>query len=416
MKTVSGSVRKPFWFYFGPAFLVSVGYMDPGNWATSLEAGSRYGYALLWVVTLSSAIAILMQVLAAKLGIVTGRDLAQMMRERYRPGVARFLFFTAFVAMMATDLAEFLGVALALNLLFGLPLPIAVLLTVFDVFLILWLERFGFRWVEMVILGFVATIGLAYILELFLAHPDLPAVARNAFLPNATVFRDTTALFVAMGILGATVMPHNLLLHSAQVKTRVIGNPEQKRRILHWSIADTVSALSAAWLVNGAILVMAAAVFHRNGLLVTTIDQAYLTLAPLLGKAAALTFAIALLASGVSSSTTGTLAGQIVFEGFLNVKVRNIAALRLFVRLLTMAPAVVAILLSVRPVTLLVFSQVVLSMQLPFSVIPLVAFTSDRRLMGELENPRWVRFLAWLAAGLIVGLNLLLLAFAAFGV
>ena len=416
MKTVSGSVRKPFWFYFGPAFLVSVGYMDPGNWATSLEAGSRYGYALLWVVTLSSAIAILMQVLAAKLGIVTGRDLAQMMRERYRPGVARFLFFTAFVAMMATDLAEFLGVALALNLLFGLPLPIAVLLTVFDVFLILWLERFGFRWVEMVILGFVATIGLAYIIELFLAHPDLPAVARNAFLPNATVFRDTTALFVAMGILGATVMPHNLLLHSAQVKTRVIGNPEQKRRILHWSIADTVSALSAAWLVNGAILVMAAAVFHRNGLLVTTIDQAYLTLAPLLGKAAALTFAIALLASGVSSSTTGTLAGQIVFEGFLNVKVRNIAALRLFVRLLTMAPAVVAILLSVRPVTLLVFSQVVLSMQLPFSVVPLVAFTSDRRLMGELENPRWVRFLAWLAAGLIVGLNLLLLAFAAFGV
>ncbi len=408
--------KKPFWFYFGPAFLVSVGYMDPGNWATSLEAGSRYGYALLWVVTLSSAIAILMQVLAAKLGIVTGRDLAQMMRARYRPGVARFLFVTAFVAMMATDLAEFLGVALALNLLFGLPLALAVLLTVFDVFLILWLERFGFRWVETVILGFVATIGLAYILELFLAHPDLPQVVRNAFLPNPTVFQSTTALFVAMGILGATVMPHNLFLHSAQVKTRVVGNPEQKRRILHWSIADTVSALSAAWLVNGAILVMAAAVFHRNGLLVTTIDQAYLTLAPLLGKAAALTFAIALLASGISSSTTGTLAGQIVFEGFLNVRVRNIAALRLFVRFLTMAPAVVAILLSVRPVTLLVLSQVVLSMQLPFSVIPLVAFTSDPRLMGELRNPPWVRLLAWLSAGLIVGLNLLLLVFAALGV
>lgn len=416
MKTAARVKPKPFWFYFGPAFLVSVGYMDPGNWATSLEAGSRYGYALLWVVTLSSAIAILMQVLAAKLGIVTGRDLAQMMRERYRPGVSRFLFATAFLAMMATDLAEFLGVALALNLLFGISLPVAVLLTVFDVFFILWLERFGFRWVETVILGFVATIGLAYILELFLAHPDLPEVAKNAFLPNATVFQSTAALFIAMGILGATVMPHNLFLHSAQVKTRVLGNPEQKRRIFYWSIADTVSALSAAWLVNGAILVMAAAVFHKNGLLVTSIDQAYLTLAPLLGKAAALTFAIALLASGISSSTTGTLAGQIVFEGFLYVKVRNIALLRLFVRLLTMAPAVVAILLSVRPVSLLVFSQVVLSLQLPFSVIPLVRFTEDPALMGELKNPPWVRVLAWLSAALIVGLNLLLLAFFALGV
>jgi len=225
-----------------------------------------------------------------------------------------------------------------------------------------------------------------------------------------------TALFLAMGILGATVMPHNLYLHSAQVKTRTKGNPESKRRVYFWSVVDTVTALSAAWLVNGAILVMAAAVFHKNGLLVTEIDQAYLTLKPLLGQAAALTFAIALLASGISSSTTGTLAGQVVFEGFLNVRVRNVAALRLFVRLLTMAPALVAVWFSVRPVTLLVLSQVVLSMQLPFSVVPLVSFTSNPELMGELANPAPLRWLAWAAAGLIVALNLLLLAFAVLGV
>ncbi|WP_456410306.1 Nramp family divalent metal transporter [Oceanithermus sp.] len=416
MKTAAAPPRRPFWYYLGPAFLVSVGYMDPGNWATSLEAGSRYGYALLWIVTLSSAIAVLMQVLAAKLGIASGMDLAQAMRARYSPAVARFLFVTAFLAMMATDLAEFMGVALALNLLFGIPLTWAVVLTVFDVLLILWLERFGFRWVEMVILAFVATIGMAYVLELFFAHPNPAEAARNAFVPNATVFESATALFLAMGILGATVMPHNLYLHSAQVKTRTRGNPESKRRVYFWSVVDTVGALSAAWLVNGAILVMAAAVFHKNGLLVTEIDQAYLTLKPLLGQAAALTFAIALLASGISSSTTGTLAGQVVFEGFLNVRVRNVAALRLLVRLLTMAPALVAVWFSVRPVTLLVLSQVILSMQLPFSVVPLVSFTSNPELMGELVNSAPLRWLAWAAAGLIVALNLLLLAFAVLGV
>ena len=415
MKAVRASFRRPFWFYLGPAFLVSVGYMDPGNWATSLEAGSRYGYALLWIVTLSSAIAVLMQVLAAKLGIVTGMDLAQAMRERYSPATARFLFVTAFLAMMATDLAEFMGVALALNMLFGIPLTWAVILTVFDVLLILWLERYGFRWVEMVILAFVATIGMAYVLEIFFAHPALGEVAWNAFVPNTTVFKSGTALFLAMGILGATVMPHNLYLHSAQVKTRTKGNPESKQRVFFWSVVDTVSALSAAWLVNGAILVMAAAVFYKHGLLVTEIDQAYLTLEPLLGRAAALAFAIALLASGVSSSTTGTLAGQVVFEGFLNVRVRNIAALRLFVRLLTMAPALAAVWLSVRPVTLLVLSQVILSMQLPFSIIPLVSFTSNRKLMGSFANPPLTKVLAWAAAVLITALNLLLLAFTVLG-
>jgi len=389
--------------------------MDPGNWATSLEAGSRLGYGLLWIVTLSSAIAVLMQVLAAKLGIATGRDLAQMMRERYSPLASRFLFITAFLAMMATDLAEFLGVAVALNLLFGIPLVIAVFLTVFDVLLILWLERFGYRWVEMVIIAFVATIGLSYVIEIFLARPDLLEVARGAFVPNASLF-DTTALFIAMGILGATVMPHNLYLHSAQVKTRLLGNHDPKAHIYKWAVVDTISALGAAWLVNGAILVMAAAVFHQSGLLVTEIDQAYLTLAPLLGKAAALTFAIALLASGISSSTTGTLAGQVVFMGFLNIPRANPALIRLGIRLLTMLPAVVAILLSARPLALLVLSQVILSMQLPFSVIPLVRFTSDPHLMGELVNPLWLRALAWASAGVITGLNVLLLAFALLGI
>jgi manganese transport protein len=408
--------QRSLWFYLGPAFLVSVGYMDPGNWATSLEAGSRYGYALLWIVTLSSAIAVLMQVLSAKLGIVTGRDLAQMMRERYTPPVRRYLFITAIAAMKATDHAEVMGVALALNLLFGIPLVVAVLLTALDVLFILWLQRFGVRWVEMVILAFVATIGLAYVIEIILARPDVGQAAMSAFVPNGTIFASTTALFIAMGILGATVMPHNLYLHSAQVKTRVAGNPEKRERIVKMAMLDTVSALGAAWLVNGAILVMAAAVFYENRLLITEIDQAYLTLAPLLGKAAALTFAIALLASGISSSATGTLAGQVVFEGFLNIRVRRIALLRLGIRLLTMAPTVVAVLLAVRPVSLLVLSQVILSMQLPFSVIPLVRFTSDPRIMGDLVNAPLTKLLAWGSAAIIVGLNLLLLAFAALGI
>jgi len=407
--------QRSVWFYLGPAFLVSVGYMDPGNWATSLEAGSRFGYDLLWVVTLSSAIAILVQILSAKLGIATGRDLAQMMRERYSPRVSKFLFVTAAIAMMATDLAEFLGVALALNLLFGIPLIIAAFLTFFDVLLILWLSRYGYRWVEMVIIVFVATIGLGYVIEIFLAQPDFSSVAYNAFVPNTTIF-DTTALFIAIGILGATVMPHNLYLHSAQVKTRLLDNGDPKTRMYRWAIVDTVSALGAAWLVNGAILVMASAVFYQGGLLITEIDQAYLTLAPLLGKAAALTFAIALLASGISSSTTGTMAGQVVFMGFLNLPRINPALIRLGTRSLTMIPAVVAILLTARPLSLLVLSQVILSMQLPFSLIPLVRFTSNPSLMGELVNSPWLKILAWLTVGFIVVLNLVLLAFAALGI
>ncbi|MBN2605759.1 MAG: Nramp family divalent metal transporter, partial [Thiotrichales bacterium] len=267
--------KRSFWLFIGPAFLVSVGYMDPGNWATSLEAGSRYGYALLWVITLASLIAVLMQLLSAKLGIASGKNLAQMIRAEHPGKGGTFLLSTAALAMVATDLAEFLGVAVALNLLFDIPLVVAIFLTIFDVLLILWLERFGFRWVEMTILAFVATIGLGYVVELWLAQPEWADVAKAMVVPNATIM-DTTALFIAMGILGATVMPHNLYLHSHQVMTRqevagnAVGAQHRFYKMMKW---DTVLALTAAWLVNSAILIMASAAFHEKGLLITDIDE-----------------------------------------------------------------------------------------------------------------------------------------------
>jgi manganese transport protein len=382
--------------------------MDPGNWATSLEAGSRYGYALLWVVTLASSIAILMQLLAARLGVATEKDLAQLIAERYRGWRAKGLLSTAALAMMATDLAEFLGVAIALNLLFSIPLPVAIVLTIFDVLLILWLERFGFRWVELIIIAFVATIGLGYVIEMLIIKPNIIAIANNAFVPNLTI-TDSTALFIALGIIGATVMPHNIFLHSSQVLTRIQDvNHDKARayRILKW---DTIGALVVAWMVNSAILITAAAAFHTKGLLITDIDQAYLTLGPLFGEAAALTFALALLAAGISSSTTATMAGQIVFQALLGRAV-NMVRLRLGLRVLTMIPAVIAILLSAKPLSLLVLSQVILSMQLPFTLIPLILMVSSRELMGRMLTPRWMIALAWACALLIIALNLWFLA------
>jgi manganese transport protein len=405
------STEKSFWYFIGPAFLVSVGYMDPGNWATSIEAGSRYGYDLLWVITLASMIAILMQVLSAKLGIATGKNLAQLIRVEHPGKKGTFLLSSAAMAMVATDLAEFLGVAVALNLLFDIPLVLAIFLTIFDVMLILWLERFGFRWVEMTILAFVATIGLGYVIELWLAQPQWVEVAQALVVPNATIL-DTTALFIAMGILGATVMPHNLYLHSHQVITRREGAGQslpERKRFYHMMKWDTVLALIAAWMVNSAILIMASAAFHEQGLLITGIDEAYKTLGPLLGSAAALTFAIALLASGIASSATGTLAGQIVFESFFKERPVNILKIRVYIRLATMIPAAIAILLSASPLSLLVMSQVVLSMQLPFAVIPLVMMTSNPLLMGELVNTSVTKVFAWSATVLIVVLNLWLL-------
>nr|BCX00696.1 MAG: divalent metal cation transporter MntH [Bacteroidota bacterium] len=400
-------------YYFGPAFLVSVGYMDPGNWATDIEAGSRFGYSLLWVITLSSAMAIFLQILAAKLGLATGKDLATLCREQYRSPWREILFITAALAMMATDLAEFMGVALALNLLFGIPLGWAAVITFLDVLLILYLERFGFRLLELVIVGFVASIGMAYVVELFWARPDWGEVVRHAFWPDARLW-EAGALFVAVGILGATVMPHNLYLHSAQVLHR-LGNGEPREHLYRISIWDTILALNAAWLVNASILIVSSAVFYENGLLITDIDQAYRTLEPLLGRAAALTFALALLASGISSSTTATLAGQYVFQGFLGLPRLSPARIRLLMRTATMLPALIAIWLHARPMGLLVLSQVILSFQLPFAVIPLVRLTSRADLMGPFVNRRWQQMIGWLIAVLIVTLNGLLLVLGAVG-
>lgn len=393
---------RPWWWYLGPAFLVSVGYMDPGNWATSLEAGSRYGYSLLFVVTLSSLMALFLQGLAAKLGVATGKDLAQHLREsRLWP----LLFAVAFLAMLATDLAEFMGVAVALNLLFGLPLLLAAWLTVLDVLLFLYLERFGLRTVEAAVAALVGVTGLAYVVELFLAKPDGMSLLRHAFLPDGALL-ERDALYLALGILGATVMPHNLFLHSAQVKTRL---GEARKRVYRFLLWDTALALLGAWLVNGAILVMAAAVFHREGLVITDFAEAYRTLSPLLGPLAALAFGVALLASGISSTVTGTLAAQVVVEGFLRLQVER-GRLRLLVRLLALLPAAVALSLGLPAMALIVLSQVVLSLTLPVALFPLARLTQDPARMGELQNGPLARALAWGAALFVTGLNLLLLA------
>ncbi len=403
---------KPLWYYLGPAFLVAVGYMDPGNWATDLEAGSRYGLALLFVVTFSSGVAILMQALSAKLGVVTGKDLAQHLRGfRAWP----LFFLVAALAVAATDLAEFMGVAVALNLLFGIPLLLSAFLTVLDVLFILWLERFGHRAIEGIITLFVAAVGLSYAYEVLLVHPRLSEVALRLFVPEPGPFSGH-ALYVALGILGATVMPHNLFLHSAQVKTRLPdqgalppgGKPRQAASAIYrYALWDTLIALGAAWMVNAAILVVAGTLFHDRGLVIQDLNEAYRTLSPLLGPLAGTVFALALLASGLSSSTTATLAGQVVFEGFLGRW--NPFLGRLGLRLLTMLPAVIAIALSAKPMDLLVFSQVFLSLTLPFAVLPLAGLTSDPRVMGEMANPPWLRVIAWGVALLLVGLNLWLL-------
>jgi manganese transport protein len=395
---------RPWWWYLGPGFLVSVGYMDPGNWATSLEAGSRFGYSLLFVVTLSSAMAILFQALAAKLGVASGLDLAQHLRLRYPGAWGRFLFLTALVAMVATDLAEFMGMAVALNLLLGLPMVLAAWLTVLDVFMVLYLERFGFRALEAAITALVGVVGLAYVVELYLAHPPLTGLLRHAFLPDPTLL-DPGGLYVALGILGATVMPHNLFLHSAQVKTRLGGD---RARVYHYLLLDTVLALTGAWLVNGAILVVAAAVFHEKGLVIHDLAEAYHTLAPLLGPLAALAFGVGLLASGLSSTTTGTLAAQVVVEGFLGSRASP-GRLRLLVRLAAVLPASLALTLGASPMALIVLSQVILSFQLPFTLFPLVRLTEDPKVMGPFRNPPWLRLLAWVSALLVLFLNLFLL-------
>jgi len=404
-----GWLRR-FLSFAGPGYLVSVGYMDPGNWATDLAGGARYGYALMWVILLSNLMAMQLQSLCAKLGIATGRDLAQACRDHYSRPVTYVLWVLCEIAIIACDLAEVIGSAVALNLLFGLPLVWGVLLTGFDVMLLLAAMHFGFRKIEAIVLTLVSTIGFSFALQIFLSKPDWGAVALGTLVPSLP---DHAAFYLALGILGATVMPHNLYLHTALVQTRDIGaGPEDKRQAIRFNITDTIVALGAAFFVNGGILVVSAAVFHRAGYFdVSELQEAHRLLAPLLGAPIASTaFALALLASGQSSTITGTLAGQIVMEGFLHIRIRPWLR-RLITRALAIVPAVALISVSggKNTVALLVLSQVVLSMQLPFAIFPLMRFTSDRRLMGEFANSRLTRIAGYATSTLIAGLNLALL-------
>jgi len=404
-----GWLRR-FLAFAGPGYLVSVGYMDPGNWATDLAGGAKFGYALIWVILLSNLMAIFLQTLCARLGIVAGRDLAQACREQYKKPVAYVLWFLCEIAIIACDLAEVIGSAVALNLLFGIPLVWGVLITGFDVMLLLTAMHFGFRKIEAIVLTLVSTVGLCFALQIFLSAPDWGGVALGLLVPTLP---DQEAFYIALGILGATVMPHNLYLHTALVQTRDIAPTSAGRRLaIRYNTTDTVIALGAAFFVNAAILVVAAAVFHRAGLHdVSELQDAHRLLAPLLGAPIASTaFAVALLASGQSSTITGTLAGQIVMEGFLHIRIRPWLR-RLITRLLAIGPAVVLISASGGrdTVGLLVFSQVVLSMQLSFAIFPLMKFTSDSRMMGEFANPRWVKVLGYAICSTIAALNLALL-------
>ncbi|AWU96532.1 Nramp family divalent metal transporter [Azospirillum ramasamyi] len=398
--------------FAGPGYMVSVGYMDPGNWATDLAGGSQFGYTLLAVVMLSNLMAILLQSLAARLGIVTGRDLAQACRHHYPRPVNLMLWVACEAAIIACDLAEVIGTAIALNLLFGIPLIGGALITALDAFLVLLLMQRGFRYLEAFVIALLAVIAGCFIVQIAAAAPPVAAVLQG-FVPSAEIVMNPEMLYIAIGILGATVMPHNLYLHSSIVQTRAYPRTEEGRRdAITWATADSTIALMLALFVNAAILILAASVFHGSGHTeVAEIGQAFELLSPLLGLDIASTlFAVALLASGLNSTVTATLAGQIVMEGFLRLRLPHWAR-RLLTRGLAIIPVVVvtAIFGERGTAQLLVFSQVVLSMQLPFAVIPLVRFVTDRSKMGSFAVPGWVATLSWIVATAIVVLNLKLL-------
>jgi manganese transport protein len=397
--------------FAGPGYLVAVGYMDPGNWATDLAGGSQFGYTLLTVILLSNMMAVLLQGLASKLGIATGRDLAQACRDHYSRGTNFALWILCEIAIAACDLAEVIGSAIALNLLFRIPLAYGVLITALDVLLVLYLQNKGFRLIEALVITLVATVGACFLFEIIRSRPDAVGVARG-FLPTAEILRNPGMLYVAMGILGATVMPHNLYLHSSIVQTRKYEeNAQGKREAVRYAFIDSTIALSFALFINAAILIVAAATFHTSGNTeVAEIQDAYKLLTPLLGAGASTMFALALLASGQSSTLTGTLAGQIVMEGFLNIRLRPWLR-RLITRGIAIVPAAIAAIFYGESGTaqLLVFSQVVLSLQLSFAVFPLVMFTSDRAKMGALVNPLWLKVLAYAVAAVIASLNVWLL-------
>lgn len=402
---VTGGFWRKLFAFLGPAYLVSVGYMDPGNWATDLAGGSRFGYSLLWVLLMSNLIALLLQGFCARLGVVTQRDLAQASRTMYPRFVNLFLYALAEIAIAATDLAEIVGMAIGLQLLFGIPLIWGVAVSVVDAFFLLFLMHWGIRKLEAFILGLIFIVGGAFLAQMIMAKPVLTDVAKG-FIPSIP---NSEALFIAIGIIGATVMPHNLYLHSALVQSRKITRtPEGIKKAIRFNLIDSAIALNLALFVNAAILILAAAVFHKNGYSgVSEIQDAHKLLAPLLGSELAPTlFAIALIAAGQSSTITGTLAGQIVMEGYLHLRIQPWLR-RLITRLLAIVPAIIVIKLKGEESTgdLLVMSQVVLSMQLGFAVIPLIHFVSNKHRMGEFAIGPWAKLAGWASAGIIVILN-----------
>jgi len=391
----------------GPGFLISVGYMDPGNWATDLEGGARYGYRLLWVVLLSNLMAILLQTLCVRLGLVTGKDLAQACRQQFRKPAAIALWILCELAIVACDLAEVIGSAIALQLLFGIPLIIGVGITTFDVLVLLGLSKFGFRKLEAIVITLVATVAGCFLFQTFLAKPDFVMVSKGLLIPSLP---DKDAIVISLGIIGATVMPHNLYLHSSIVQTRAHERTAKGiREAIRFNTWDTIGALGAAFFVNAAILVLAGTVFDGRMDEVREFGDAQKLLKPILGGVASTAFAVALLAAGQSSTITGTLSGQIVMEGFLDWKVAPHIR-RIVTRLLAVVPAMFIILISGGNDTtrILTWSQVALSLQLPFAIVPLIVFTSSRKLMRDFVNPVWMTVLSVLAASVIIGLNLYL--------
>ncbi len=421
-RTIAIPDGKGFWrkmmAYAGPGYLVSVGYMDPGNWATDIAGGSKFGYILLSVILLSNLMAILLQSLCVRLGVATGRDLAQTCRDYFSPRINFGLWVICEIAIAACDLAELLGSAIALQLLFGIPLFWGVCIMALDVLVVLLLQSKGFRYIEALVITLVATIAGCFTAEIIFSRPDVGSILMG-FVPNHQIVQNLPMLYIAVGILGATVMPHNLYLHSAIVQTRAWQNtPEKKWEAIKFGTIDSTVALSLALFINAAILIVAAATFHFSGNQeVAEIQDAYKLLSPLLGVgAASAIFGFALLASGQSSTLTATMAGQIVMEGFLNLRLQPWLR-RLLTRLIAIVPALIAIIFFGEQSTgqLLVFSQVILSLQLSFAVIPLIMFTSDRRLMGEFVNPLWLKVVASAVAVIIVSLNVWLLVQTALG-
>jgi manganese transport protein len=411
--TVSISRSNFYWRrllgFIGPGFLISVGYMDPGNWATDIAGGSRFGYTLLFVIMASNLMAILLQSLSLKLGVATERDLAQLCHEEYGRWVSFGLWIGAEIAIAACDLAEVIGSAIALELLFHIPLFYGVLITGLDVLVILLLQRWGFRYIEALVIALIGTIIAMFGVQMFLSRPEYGPIFRNLIIPSPSIISNPDMLYIAIGMLGATVMPHNLYLHSSIVQSRKYNRtPAGKREAIHMANVDSAFALTLALFVNAAILIVASAVFFSSGHYdVAAIQDAYKLLSPLLGAAGASTlFAVALLASGQNSSITGTLAGQVVMEGFIHLKVSPWLR-RLITRSLAIIPTIIVVAVTGERGTekLLILSQVILSLQLSFAVVPLVMFTSSRRRMGEFVNAPWLKALAWTIAVLIGGLN-----------